>query len=289
MARTWPSRRPSRMPCTSWSSHCIFPAACRSQLQCIWCPRRAHTALPGQARWLCRRQLLGPRCLDAQVRRSCAWAADCCSWGAHRDRLVWPRCAGVMVVAAHNCRRRRKYQIEQGGVDGRGSSSSTLTHRAWDWVCRRFDPPRRARAHDMADVAVWAWCEAAAAQSVPYLCPSRRVSPGSSWRRGRWLAAGKLMSAAKENGWKLKDQWMLPGHLCMCVCVSVSVCQAPLRLDIRLSQQIAPNTLANSTLDSLRLLQRHSNWTTQSNRQLNALYLDAPDRLHLNSIRAKAW
>lgn len=227
MARTWPSRRPSRMPCTSWSSHCICPVACRSQLQCIWCPRRAHIALPGQARWLCRRQLLGLRCLDAQVRRSCAWAADCCSWVAHRDRLVWPRCAGVMVVAAHNCRRRRKYQIEQGGVDGRGSSSSTLTHRAWDWVCRRFDPPRRARAHDMADVAVWAWCEAAAAQSVPYLCPSRRVSPGSSWRRGRWLAAGKLMSAAKENGWKLKDQWMLPGHLCMCVCVYLCRCVRP--------------------------------------------------------------
>lgn len=76
--------------------------------------------------------------------------------------------------------------------------------------------------------------------------------------------------------------------VCVCLCVSVSVCQAPLRLDIRLSQQIAPNTLANSTLDSLRLLQRHSNWTTQSNRQLNALYLDAPNRLHLNSIRVKA-
>lgn len=37
--------------------------------------------------------------------------------------------------------------------------------------------------------------------------------------------------------------------VCVCLCVSVSVCQAPLRLDIRLSQQIAPNTLAKSALD----------------------------------------
>lgn len=67
----------------------------------------------------------------------------------------------------------------------------------------------------------------------------------------------------EEIGWKLKDQWMLPSHY---VTLSLAVCVC--RLDIRLSQQIAPNTLPTRCQLAVAFFQRHSNWTTQSNRAI---------------------